>query len=204
MAKSAKTIFDRVVSRSRGLDLYVKKMERLYRGGSISRVDIERVYAGSFILFYTVVERAIESLFIGLLTGRLVSDDSSVRPLIRVNSDRVAHAVVRGGRSYVDWLPYEQHTKRRAEAFFSQGKPFANLDRSDIRAYESISTVRNALAHESSSAMRKFHRDFTENKVLPPEQRRPAGYLRGQHAMGQTRLNLLFSEAVLSIRNLCR
>ncbi len=45
--------------------------------------------------------------------------------------------------------------------------------------------------------MRQFRKTFTDGLALPAEQRRPAGYLRGQHAVGQTRFAHLLAEAVL-------
>ena len=52
--------------------------------------------------------------------------------------------------------------------------------------------------------MRQFRKTFTDGLALPAEQRRPAGYLRGQHAVGQTRFAHLLAEAVLVMRSLTR
>ncbi len=200
MPKPAISISNQVVSRARGLNAYVNRMDGLYNQGVISRIDIERTYAGGLLSFFAFMERSIESLFVGLLTGRLVVSDSQFRRLIELRSDRVAYGVIRGGFSYANWLPYKRYTRRRAKIFFSRGRPFTKLNKDQITALDNLSTIRNALAHQSSSANRAFNKCFTEGKILPPDQMRPSGYLRGQHAFGQTRFNFIISDAIRSIR----
>lgn len=203
MPRPASSWGDEVASRARGMNLYVTRMDHLHAQRLISRVDIDRIYAGGFLTFYTFLERSLERLFIGLLVRRFISGDSAARPLISINSDLVAYAIVRGERSYVNWLPYKRYAMRRAKAFFSRGKPFTNLSNAEIKAFDRSTFIRNALAHESSSALRVFRENFTEGKALPPGQLRPAGYLRGQHAVGQTRFNLILSDIVRTVRILC-
>lgn len=204
MAKPASDWADDLASRGRGINLYVRRMDRLFSDGTIPRSDIERVYAGAFLAFHTYLESSIERLFVGLLVGRFVSQYSMIRPLVTVRADRVAYHIVRGERSYAAWLPYERYTLRRAKAFFSRGKPFTDLKRSQIKALDQLTTLRNALAHDSDSARRAFRATFTDGKTLPPDQLRPSGYLRGLHAVGQTRFDLLLSDTVRTARVLAR
>ena len=168
------------------------------------RQDIERVYAGGFLAFHTYLESSIERLFVGLLVGRFVSQYSTVRPLINVSVDNVAYRIVRGERGYAAWLPYKRYTVRRAKAFFSRGKPFTDLANPQIKVFDRLTILRNALAHDSYSTRREFRLTFTEGKALPPDELRPSGYLRGLHAVGQTRLDLLLSDAVRTARFLAK
>jgi len=175
-------------------------MERLFSQRAIPRVDIERVYAGSLLSYHAFLEQAIERFFVGLMMGRFVCGDPAIRSLVSIKSDQVAYAILRGERSYVDWLPYKRYTLRRAKAFLSRGRPFTNLTGAQIKAFDRLTTLRNALAHESFSARRAFRKTFTDGKALPPDQLRPAGYLRGQHAAGQTRFDFLLSDVVGVVR----
>ena len=204
MSRPATHWADDVAARARGMNLYVQRMDRLFCQGSIPRADIERVYAGSLLAFHTYLESSMERLFVGLLMGRFQSQDPAVRPLIGVDCDRVAYHIVRGERRYAAWLPYERYTLERAKAFFSSGKPFTNLSSPQIKALDRLTTLRNALSHESYSARRAFRQSFTDGKALPPDQLRPAGYLRGLHAAGQTRFDLLLSDAVRTARFLAQ
>jgi len=204
MAKPASEWAAKVASRARGFNLQAKRLEKLYAHGSITRVDIERVYAGCFVLFGAYLEQAIEQYFVGLLMGGYVPSDPQFRPLVTMDSYAVAYSVVRGERKYLDWLPYRRYTWGRAKAFFSRGEPFTKLSAGEIRRLDDIGTMRNALAHESTAAKRKFISTFINGRLLPPSQRRPAAYLRANHAAGQTKFDLLLSAAVSSAKMLTR
>lgn len=202
MPRESSTVTTKVVSRARGLDQYLKRIENLRTQELLSDKDAERAYTGGFLEFHAFLERTIETLFLGLLQGRLKSSDTTVRPRIAVLSSTVAADVVAGERSYVNWLPYEHHTLQRAKSFFRGGRPFDRLDKSDLGALSDNLVIRNALAHQSSAALRKFSKRIVSNKNLPPKQQRPAGYLRGSHTKGQTRMSFHLAQAVAIIRKL--
>ena len=200
MAAAAR-VADEVASRGRGIRMYVARMERLFADGNLTEVDLRRVYAGAFLTFHTYFERSLERLFIGLLMSRFTKSD--VRPLVNPASDQVAHAIVIGARRYVDWLPFERNTLPRAHAYFSGGRPFSALGQGDRASLKDLGLIRNALSHESSHALRQFHRRFVDGKGLPPEQRRPPGYLRGRHNVQASRLEYHIANAEQVFARLC-
>ena len=157
----------------------------------------------AYLFFYITVERAIERLFIGILMGRYQFDQPGVRRRIDVRSDTVARSIVSSERSYADWLPYDL-TRRRAKSFFSGGRPFTSLSPADQKVLRRIGLIRNAIAHDSNHALRLFQSEFVSGRALPPDQHKPAGYLRGQHSVGQTRLEYSFAEAAAVMKRLCR
>jgi len=203
VSRPANKVFEEVAVKARSTGGYLERMERLHSGGNLSRRDLLRVYGGAFLTFQSVVENSIESLFIGLASGRLNHPDRNVRSLVEIRSPAVARRVVYGARPYADWLPYNRHTIPRAEAFLSGARPFCDLPKADRTSLDNMATLRNALAHKSSHALKQFRRIFTDGKPLPPEQCQPPGYLRGQHAAGQTRVDYLMSSALQTMRQLC-
>lgn len=202
MARPPSKVADEVASRGQGLAAYAARMERLYADRKIGRPDLNRVYAGAFLSFHTYVERSLERLFLGLLMGRFTSP--GIGPLVTIKSEVVARAVVSGERKYVDWLPFERHSQARAIAFLSSGKPFSEVEKADARILDRLGIVRNAIAHESSHALRTFRRTFVDGRSLPTEQQTPAGYLRGQHSPGVTRFANTINETVVVFGKLCR
>ena len=202
MSRASSVVGDEVAQHARDLDRYLKKIDGLHKDKSLADRDAHRAYAGGFLEFHAYLERAVEKLFLGLLRCRLQSSDSSVRPLISVLSDKVARRILAGERSYVEWLPYQRYTKPRAKAFFSGGRPFDRLDAEDLRALEDGTVIRNALAHQSNAALRQFRKRFVDNRSLPPVEHRPAGYLRGTHTVGQTRMSYHLARAVLVVQKL--
>ena len=202
MSRNASVISDNVSSRANGLDRYLIRIEGLRAKGQLSTTDAERAYTGGFLEFHAFVERSIERLFVGLLQGRLKSSDQRVRARVKVNSHAVAHDIIRGERLFVDWLPYDRYTVPRGKAFFSGGRPFDRLSKADVQILEENGIIRNALAHQSAASLRRFRNRLVGSKSLPPDQQRPAGYLRGFHTVGQTRMNYHLAQTVITIRKL--
>lgn len=190
------------LARSRAVSGYLRRLETHHASGRLSTRDVTRAYEGAFLGFYTDLERHLEQLFLGLIMGRYRVTGSNVRPLVKIDSELVARRVVAGGQRYVDWLPYF-HIDRRAPAFLSGGRPFDRIDADDRRVLDGMLWVRNAVAHRSSHAMKVFRKNLVEGKGLPPDQRTPAGYLRGQHAPGQTRLEYFMALGVAAVGKIC-
>jgi hypothetical protein len=188
----------------RAQELFLRRIVAAHRAGHILTIDVERAFASACIYCAIACERALEKLFLGLLVGTLKSSLRTVKPLITINSHRVAAAIIRGERRYVDWLPYENQTLKRAEAFFSSGRPFSSLSAPGKTALEDLRVIRNALAHESPSALRTFENRLTRGKNLPPNQTRPAGYLRGNHHGTLTRLDVVTAQALGAMREICK
>lgn len=178
-------------------------MEVLAASHSVPVADLKYVYAGAFISFITETEHRIQELFLGLVMGRISHPRLKTKPLVTVKSESVLRKVLVGDRSFVDWLPYDKSTRRRANAYFSSGEPFRSLSKAHRHSLERASILRNALAHQSGSAQRLFREAFVDGKALPVAERTPSGYLRGFHAPGQRRINLVFSEVVQAVGGLC-
>lgn len=204
MPRPASELATKLRNRAIQADRFLRRLEALSLQGGVSQLDIRRAYAGTYLEFYASVERSIEELFLSLLMGRRYCDSSPCRRLVDIRSDAVARRVMTGGdRSYADWLPYKKYSLKRAKAFFSSGGPFAALAPTDIKALDGSQIIRNALAHQSKPALRAFHEKFIEGKHLPPREQSPAGYLRGWHTIGQTRLNYIFAEIVRVFTKVC-
>ena len=202
VTRSTADVIDRVRAKAVSTARYLRRIDMVCSDGKITRLDAEQAYRGAFLSFHSHVENTIEYLFIGLLRGRVNHRLGSVRALVSIPSDAVATRVVFGGRRYADWLPYNQHTYDRSKLYFASGKPFTLLDKPARRALDDLTVLRNALAHESSQAIRRFREEFTNGKALPPDQRRPAGYLRGFHAVGQTRFEFLMAQTAQNLESL--
>jgi hypothetical protein len=193
-------VADWVAARGRWLNWYCLRLER----HGISRADLNQVYGGAFNSFFAFLEQSIEELFLGALTGRFLYGRADVQPLASFRTVTVARQVVYGpNRRYADWLPWDL-TKSRATIFFARGTPFADLPPDDVARLNRLTVVRNALSHQSRYALSRFTEQFVNGKVLPPDQRSPAGYLSGRHAAGQSRLDFLLSEGVAAVRHLCQ
>ncbi len=201
MSRPASDIAGKLAQRARGIDSFVKKLERLHREGRLTRTDVERAYAGAFLSFFAFYENKWEELFLGVLMSR-IDHPRPIEPLVVIRSEAVARKIAQGGARHLDWLPADISVDR-AERFLRQGRPFSEMTPNDKKVVMKYMAVRNVLAHESQSAKKRFQKEVLGSGVFPPHERRPAGYLRGAHAVGQTRMNLSLAELTNVFNRLC-
>ena len=194
--RPASVVSDEVFQRARVLAGYVSRLERI----GVSERDLAKVYAGAYMDYVTFLERSVERLFLGLLMGRLVHPRATT--LVTVKSDVVARKLVRGDRTYVDWFPFDL-TIKRANAFLSSGEPFAGVSNSDKRTFKQTGLLRNALAHQSTHALKQFRRELVDGRNLPASQHMPSQYLRGQHNTTQSRLVFHMAQASACVQRIC-
>src|SRR5579859_135638 len=203
MPRPATAIPNDFTARLRTFDRSRGKLERLLLGGHVTRHDVSLFYEGIFLRTVTSFEGLIEELFVGLLTGAITSG-RGVHPRVTFRSTAVARDVMLGGKAYVDWLPYH-HTDNRACAFFRAGRPFSILNRTERKSLERMFIIRNAVAHQSRAARRKFEDEVIGAAPLLPSERTPAGFLRSvfRALPPQTQYEDIAATCALLARKLC-
>lgn len=149
------------------------------------------------IQFSLEFESMLEELFIGLLCRRYMSGNRKVRPLLEIRSYPLAHKLLASRRGFIDWLPIER-TQERARLYFRDGRPFSDIASNRIEVIRRMVYIRNASAHGSDYAKSLFMTRCVEGKGLPTVEKTPSGYLRGKHGPGQSRLNYLMSDIVMT------
>ena len=212
MARPATSIPDTYSSKLANLELTRRKVETLFLDKEIVRRDIEQVYRGLYMEAVTLLERSIEELFVGLLVGGITPTNSKTHPRVQFKSHEVARDVVFGGKSYVDWFPYE-FTKSRSYAFFRDGHPFTAIQKkqpgqiglSDEQKIERIVVTRNAIAHKSRFAVKRFEQVNVQGRNLRSLEKTPAGFLRVvyRNSPKQTFYGLLTAEMFEMLAKIC-
>ena len=197
MPKSASDFVNDFRGHLKNIEKTRSKTERLYQEGNLVRRDLELVYAGLYLDAITFFENFIEDLFVRLLAGTAIHPSRLVVPRIAFKSAATCRNIVYGGRSYVDWFPY-QRTQERAGLFFQKGLPFTALDGLDKKNMNHMLCIRNAIAHKSRHARKKFDREVTNGLLLLPHEKTPAGYLRSNYAISppQTQYELIRNNIV--------
>lgn len=152
-------------------------MENLLAGGTVTVSDIEQVYAGLFMEVITSFEHLIESLFVGLLSGRFDPYVAGVVPLVVFNDKTLVVPLIQGRNRFTSWMPYDD-TEQRAKLFFAKGVPFTKLKDREKRTLSNCHLIRNAIAHKSAHARDRFTNQVLTGQSLIPSERTPTGYLR--------------------------
>ena len=169
-------LFGNLKKRYKNLEFTRNKIESLRSQKIIARRDVEEVYSALFLNLATSFEDFLENLFLGLLIeNNYVTRTKKVKPKIYFKSMKIARNIVIKD-NYYNWLPYES-TKKRANHFFKKGLPFtaSSIDESMI---DRMYYTRNAVAHKSLYAQKKFEEKVIGATNLLPREKRVPCYLR--------------------------
>lgn len=177
MPTPASDIFLTLQRRYIKLDRTSSRVGQLHSEGKISVFDVEQIYAGLYLDAFVSLERFIEDLFLGYVSGLVTSPSTASHPLFHIKPASKAKDVMLGGKSYIDWIPYDSNTKKRAGVFFKRDSPFVTLSRSEEALLVQLHQIRNALAHRSAHSLDVFKRLVIGNLPIPPRDRRPSRFL---------------------------
>ncbi len=203
MPKPINNLAEEFIDKSNELESTRKKIDELLLNDSLSAADVEQVYAGLFLDIFTEFEALIEDLFIGLLTGKLYTNPPVKNPRkLKIVPASSTLEVLLNGKPFLDWLPYEDNTKKRANLFFTDGKPFSKLTDEQIKSLKDYHFVRNALVHKSKAAHKKFEIIIKDLTLLPNE-KTPAGYLMSKPQGIATQYQIAVAELGVMVKTLC-
>jgi hypothetical protein len=203
MPKSANDLFVALQKRLIRLDKTRERVEKLYVAKKIIKFDVEQIYSGLYLDAFVSLERYIEDLFVGYLTGKITPATRLVKPRISFATHQIAIDVLLSGKRYLDWLPYV-NTRNRANIFFQNGHPFCGISRPQEGLLEELHKIRNALAHRSEHSFDVFLRFVVGSLPLNPLEKKPSSFLRSTFRANphQTRFENYLFEMLICARQL--
>src|SRR5665811_1179113 len=160
-SKPSSDVFGSCASRAKYVTQYARRIESRCK----SVADRNQVFSGAYVSYLAFFESQIEELFVGLICGKYTHPDSMVKPLVLMPDKTTAKLIVTGGRSYVDWLPYDAHTRKRASSFLADGAPFKGLSNPSRKVLGKSFIIRNALAHSSEHSQRRFKEELIKRAI---------------------------------------
>jgi hypothetical protein len=180
-------------------------MEVQQHSNRVGVTDVELVYASSFLSICCQWEGLLESSLLEVVVG-----SPSAKP------GRGRLATFRGRRHLRDVLLYPNkdyiglETLKRAiglaTLFVPNGKPFSEVSEANQTYLHQAVVVRNAIAHQSDFAIKKFRASVPGVASLPTSKRTPGAFLRHEFRQDptQTRFELYvtaFKSAASEIRS---
>jgi hypothetical protein len=121
----------------------------------------------AFLRAFTGWEIFLEETFLLYLLGHRPPRGNAPRRYGFPQDKDAASEWCSDGKGYAKWGVVD--VRRRADRWFKDGKPFTPALQSQQSRLEQLVTIRNAIAHESSSARGKFENVVrTELQALPP------------------------------------
>lgn len=126
---------------------------------------MELAFLRAFLAWETFLE---ESFILYLLGQKPPRGRAPRRYAFPPNRRAAVEWVLPEHRDYAEW-GVAADVRNRAERFFRGGRPFASVLRSMQNLLDDTRTIRNAVAHESTSALQKFEK-LARSKLgaLPP------------------------------------
>lgn len=204
MPSPAINLANEFINRLTALELTRAKMEKLHADGAIEIDDLEQVYSGLYLEAFTSFEGLLEELFFGLILGDLTSNLPDVILRVSVTPALITREILLIGKQYHDWFPYKEQTLERAKVFFQNGFPFTRLDDGNKSNVQRFHRIRNAIAHKSEFAQRKFEKEVIGSLTLTPRERRPAAFLRSIFRRpAQTQYEVAIEELKAIAQKLC-
>lgn len=177
MSKRANIVGKSLISYLESLEITRRKVETAFSNNHISKRDIEKIYDGLYLNAIGSFENFLEELFFGLLSNKLTVS-RAIRPRVTFTSVHAIRKVLLGKNDYLKWLPYNL-TINMAGIYFFGKTPFICLENKEIEDLQKMVWVRNAVAHKSPYAMKKFEKHVIGGLTLPPSEKNPSGFLRG-------------------------
>src|ERR1035441_8176133 len=181
-------------------------MERLYRTDRIALRDLHSVYEALFIRAVTSFEVFLQEQFVSVMNGKAAYKKvRGVSARMITDSADALTDILLQGRPFLTWLPYEEHTHKRALLYLKDGRPFSDIQKPERETMERITIIRNAIAHQSDHAIKKFNDKIVGTLPLLPQEKKPAGFLRSilRAAPRQTRFEFYVTELGRIATSIC-
>lgn len=160
-------------------------MEHLFVIHKLGVTDCELIYESAFLNAIARFEGLLYLLLQEFVCGP-PSANIGHYPLVRPRSRAAFRVLAKAGRPYLDLLPYKE-CKDVSSRFLNDGKPFTDVDDSDVSILGQALLVRNAIAHRSDAALSKFRKSVSGVNSLAPHKQFPGAYLRRAFRFGPTR-----------------
>ena len=177
-------------------------MESLYLEGRITLTDLHSVYEALFLRALTGFEVFLENLFFSILGGKAKYPKSRVSVRMTPSSSKALSEIIHQGDKYLKWIPFD-NTEKRARLYLNGGRPFSELDDAGKLTIRTVTTIRNAIAHNSPHALKQFKTKIIGSAFLLRSEKRPAGYLRSQVNPTQKRFEVYVIELARIASDLC-
>jgi hypothetical protein len=129
----------------------------------------------AFLQSFKAWEGLLEEATLCYLCGRLSSDGRSVGSYVSAPNEDIARLILYHGKNYILWTDIEE-VQRRMEYLFGKANRFHLALSGCAVELKHMSTVRNAIAHSSYTANKKFY-DLLKTKFGGMPKYPPSQYL---------------------------
>ena len=166
--------FERSVS---GLDACCTRIENQFAKGRIRITDVEQIYSGCFLSVHSRWETFLEETLYETVCGGKERDFRKGKKMVFRNRKDFRSTLEYVHGPYLSIGAVERAIKL-AEVFVQNGRPISAISELNRTRITEGVRIRNAIAHDSRDARRKFREKVPGVAQLPKNRRVPGAFLR--------------------------
>ena len=139
--------------------------------------DVELVYSSSFLSVCSQWESLLEDILFEAVCGEESPRPGNRRYATFKKRKHFEDVLLFPGKDYLS-IQNLKHAEELAALFINQGRPISAVSEHNRTLLQQAVQIRNAIAHESSFAMKNFRANVPGVSALPRSKRSPGAFLR--------------------------
>jgi hypothetical protein len=170
------------------------RIEDAFDKNKLQVSDVELVYCSSFLSVCCQWESFLEEVLYEVTCGEESRRLGNQRYITVRNRPKLQELLLFQRRDYLS-LPNLKQAQDITALFVKNGRPISAVSEPNRTFLEQAVRIRNAIAHESSFAKKKFREGVPGVRSLPTTKRTPGAFLRHEfrQAPAQRRYELYFT-----------
>jgi hypothetical protein len=184
-----------------------KSFELLQTVNQLSHLQIDQVhliYELSFLKIFLAWEFYLEKSFILYMLGEETESGYKPRAYVIPRDEKHAYELIKGGRSFPDWLNLE-FIREKSELFFENGSPFKDVlynNQTIKEGLQMMKIIRNRIVHISQKTQQEFS-NLLRNEFGHDSGIGPGEFLKKNEAKRQKSLSYIdyFKDILLTAAN---
>ena len=153
------------------------RVEREFFRKRLMITDVELVYSSGFLSICSQWESLLEEVLYEVVCGKASKISRNRRHATFRNRRDLENVLLFPEKAYLS-IPNLKRAEALAALFVNGGRPISAVTERNRTLLEQAARIRNAIAHDSSFAKRKFREGVPGVSALPPGKRTPGAFLR--------------------------
>ncbi len=172
-----------------------KSFELIQTVNQLPHLHIDKVhliYELSFLKIFLAWEFYLEKSFILYMLGEKTDSGYKPRTYVMPKDEKHAYEIIKGGRSFPDWLNLE-FIREKSELFFEDGSPFKDIlyNNQTIKGgLQMMKITRNRIVHISQKTKEEFS-NLLRNELGYDKGIGPGEFLKKNKATSQQSLSYI-------------
>lgn len=170
------------------------RIEEQFARSQLRVTDVELVYSSSFLAVCSQWESLLEEILYEAICGEESSKSGNHRYATFQKRKHLEDVLLFPGKDYLA-IPTLKRAEQLASLFIRDGRPISAVSEPNSTFLQQAVQIRNAIAHQSEYAIKKFRHSVPGVSALPHSKRSPGAFLRHEFRLipSQRRYELYYT-----------